>query len=54
MRIVVLDRDVAEAISTMLHRAEKAGHCFTEFEDEMWSILTSQIRTASPLKEDQR
>lgn len=43
-KVIVLDVDVAEAISDAMHRAEAAGHCFTEHEDEMWGLLTTAIQ----------
>ena len=41
--VIVLDADVALALSNAFHRAEKEGHNLTEFEDEMWEHLTSAI-----------
>lgn len=48
--VVVLDRDVAEAISDMLHKAELGGVDFTETEDEMWGYLSDAICAAVELR----
>ena len=43
MEVVVVSKDLAEAISEIIHRAEEHGYILTEFEDEMWSKFTDQI-----------
>ena len=45
-KVIVLDEDVARAISDALHRVEACGHDLTEEEDEMWSALSAAIIAA--------
>ena len=42
-KVIVLDADVALALSNLIHRAEIGGFCLTEMEDEMWGYLTQAI-----------
>lgn len=50
-QVVVLDKDVAERISDMLHVAEaEHGVIWTEFQDEMWGLFTDAILAAVELK----
>ena len=42
-KVIVMDADVALALSNLIHRAEKDGFDLTEFEDEMWGHLTQAI-----------
>jgi hypothetical protein len=41
--VIVLDADVALALSNLIHRAEQSGFNLTEMEDDMWGYLTQAI-----------
>lgn len=46
MEIIVLPKEVAEAISDILHRIEGEGFIITELEDMVWARLTHAIQKA--------